>query len=314
MPRIWITRDITLDAEAYLTQRGFAVVRRETADRRCQPEELAGFDGVLSMGVHYPGDVLRANKQLKIIALASAGYDFVDVACAKALGIQVTNAPNANARSVAEHTAMLILACAKDLAYAARCKQTNDWDARLNHYTRDLAGATLGLIGCGSIGREVAQIMHDGLRMEVLAYRRSGRRATLPAYIRVTESLDELYACADVLSLHVPLTPETEGMIDRAALSKMKPSAILINCARGRVVCQHALTEALQSGTIAFAGLDVLECEPPDAADPLRTLPNVILTPHNAAITKRTTERVCRMAAQNIEAVFAGKPPLHAVY
>src|SRR5215813_5520346 len=217
-------------------------------------------------------DVLAACPQLQLISIWGTGTDHVDLAAAKARGIAVTNTPAVSAVAVAEHTLSLMFAVARQTVNIDRAVRAGEWPRAM---VQQLHGKTLGLIGTGAIGREVARL-GAGIGMNVIAWSFSQRGD----YRRVT--LEELCRRADVVSVHVRQSPETLGMIRAEHFAMMKPSAIFINTARGRIVVEQDLVEALQAQRIAGAGLDVFETEPLPSASPLRQFPNVVLTPHAA--------------------------------
>ncbi len=252
----------------------------------------------------FTAEVLQACPQLKLISIWGTGTDNVDLAAAAARGIAVTNTPGANAIAVAEHTIALMLAVAKQLAQADRAMRQGGWPRNL---VPQLRGKRLGLIGTGLIGREVAA-MAKGLGMEVVAWT-FHPNASLAASLglRYVE-LDELLRTSDILSPHLRATPETHHLLNRERLAVLKPSAILVNTARGSLVDEAALIECLRDKKIAGAGLDVFETEPLPAGHPLTTLPNVLLTPHAAGMTPEVIQIGLAMAVENIENFLQGAP------
>lgn len=247
----------------------------------------------------------KVGSQLKIIANYAVGFDNIDVAAAKARNIFVTNTPGGFECSVAEHAALLMLAMARKIIPADRYVRDGKyrgWDPQLFLGT-ELAGKTIGIVGMGRIGCQMAKICEAGLGMKVVCH--SPREAkSLP--------LDELLKISDVVSLHVPLCEETRHLISKRELSGMKKTAILINTARGAIVDEAALCEALQNGWIAGAGLDVFEDETPVISPTekiLHGLPNVVLTPHIGSATIEARSEMSRIAAQNIIEALEGKIP-----
>ena len=251
------------------------------------------------------GAVMDAAPDLRVIAKHGAGVDSVDLAASAARGIQVMIAGDANAPAVAEHTIGLILALGRDIAALSARTAAGHWD-RDSYAGREIAGRVLGLVGFGRIARRVAATA-AGLGMEVIALPHHPGGAD-PALAREVATLGELLAEADIVSLHVPLTPATAGMIDAAALAAMKPGALLINTARGGLVDEAALLDALASGHLGGAGLDTLAQEPPAPGHPLLTAPRVIVTPHIASATGASLTRMGVAAARNIAAVLTGQP------
>jgi glyoxylate reductase len=231
------------------------------------------------------------------VANYGVGYDRVDVAACRDRGIAVTNTPGVLDAAVADLTLALILACRRHLVASDRFVREGRWQrgwARPELLGRDLAGSTLGLVGRGRIGSEVAR-RAEAFGMRVVHHRRSDG---LP--------LDELLGGADVVSLHVPLTPETDGLISRERLALLRDGAALVNTARGAIVDEDALVDELVSGRIS-AGLDVF-AEEPRVPERLLDLPNVVLTPHVASATVETREAMTRVLVDNVLAFLGGEP------
>jgi glyoxylate reductase len=248
-------------------------------------------------------DLIIACPELKAIANYAVGYDNIDVGAAHMRGIQVGNTPDVLTDATADLTFALLMAAARRVTEAAASVAAGDWltwePARfLGH---DVQGATLGIIGMGRIGRAVAR-RASGFDMKIIHTRPDG----LP--------LEDVFEQSDFLSLHCPLTPQTRHMIDSAALARMKPTAILINTARGPIVDQAALTKALNEGTIAGAALDVTDPEPPDPEDPLLSAPNLVVVPHIGSATRSARERMSEMAVDSLLAALAGEEMPHAVW
>lgn len=236
---------------------------------------------------------------LKVIAKHGVGIDTIDVQAAAKRGIAVKPATGANAAAVAEHTWALILACAKSVPYLNRRMQEGHWD-KPTHKSMELAGRTLGLVGMGAIGERVAQA-GIAFGMKVLAH--DPFRKTAPAGITLC-GLDELVTAADVISLHCPLTPENRNLFDRAMFSRMRTGAILVNTARGGLIDESALIEALRAGTIRAAGLDCFAQEPVTAPGELGTLDNVVRSPHIGGVTADAYVNMGTAAARNILSVL----------
>lgn len=258
---------------------------------------------------------------LRLIANYAVGFDNIDLAAAKERGILVTNTPAEEVSvAVAEHTVALILAVARHLVASdafTRQGEYHGWDPFL-FVGPSLQGKTLGIIGAGAIGSHVARAMHAGFGMHIL-YTSPHANSDLEASGDARKcELPELLATADVVSVHVPLTPETTHLISAKELARMKPSAILINTARGKIVDETALVQALQQKTLAGAGLDVYECEPlidcnPNDTLELRQFSNVVLTPHTASATVEARAAMSRELAKNILAFIEGNEPPHIV-
>jgi glyoxylate reductase len=251
-------------------------------------------------------ELLDGSPQLRAIANYAVGYDNIDVAAAKARGIAVGNTPDVLTDATADLAFTLLLAAARRLPDALASVPAGDWvtwdpNANLGY---DVHGATLGIVGMGRIGRAVAR-RAGGFDMTVLHNGRRDGDGGVP--------LAELLERSDFVSIHCPLMPETHHLIDAAALERMRPTAILINTARGPIVDQAALVAALQTGQIAGAALDVTDPEPPSLDDPLLGAPNVIVAPHIGSGTHSARERMTELAVENLLAGLAGRPMPHQV-
>ncbi len=246
--------------------------------------------------------LLDACPGLRAIANYAVGYDNIDLEATRARGIAVGNTPDVLTDATADLAFALLLAAARGLPAAdasVRAGQWRTWEPA-GHLGRDVHGATLGIVGMGRIGRAVAA-RAAGFAMEVIHTGRGG--VTFLA----------LLARSDFISLHCPLTPETRHLIDEAALIEMKPTAILVNTARGPIVDPVALREALKTGAIAGAALDVTDPEPLPAGDPLLTAPNLIVVPHIGSATITTRHTMAELAVDNLLAALAGDPMPHGV-
>jgi phosphoglycerate dehydrogenase-like enzyme len=254
-------------------------------------------------------EIIGAAPRLKLIQKIGVGVNTIDLAAAKQRGIPVCNLPGTNARAVAELTLGLMLSVLRRVPAFDRHLRSGIWtDTRLQDGIGELGGRTVGLIGFGAVPRILAPIL-TAMGCSVVYTARNA--VAYPAVSYCT--LDHLLAEADVVSLHLPLVPETTRIIDAAALARMKPGAILINTGRGGLVDQAALVDALASGRIAGAGLDVFETEPLPAGDPLLSLQNVVVTPHIAWLTTGTFDRSFVLAAENCRRIASGAPLLNQV-
>lgn len=250
-------------------------------------------------------DMMAASRNLRIVAKHGVGTNDIDVAAAKALGIPVIMATGANAHSVAEHALGLILALSKDFLRQDGQIRKGLWDKKL-YAGRELRGQRLGLVGFGLIGQILARMVAP-IGMQVSAYDPFAPEEAFAGGVERAISLDALLAESDVVSLHCPLTDGTRGLIGAREIALMKPTAFLVNTARGEVVDEPALIAALHAGRIAGAGLDSFAEEPP-VANPLWQLPNVILTPHVAGVTEDARRAVSIMTATNVLAFLRGEP------
>ena len=254
-------------------------------------------------------DMITAAPQLRLIQKIGVGVNTIDLDAAQARGIAVCNLPGTNARAVAELTLALMLAVLRRLPLFDAAMRRGEWnDPALQDGIGELGGRTVGLVGYGAIPRILAPVLH-ALGCRLIYTSRSVRTDALGEW----RTLDALLAEADVVSLHLPLTEQTAMLIDAAALARMKRGAVLINTARGGLVDQPALAEALANGRLGGAGLDVFVHEPHDASEPLFQLPNVVLTPHIAWLTTGTFDRSFALAAENCRRLAAGEALLHRV-
>ncbi|MGQ9907873.1 MAG: 2-hydroxyacid dehydrogenase [Candidatus Flexifilum sp.] len=250
--------------------------------------------------------------QLRVISQMAVGVDNIDVAAARQRGIAIGHTPGVLTDATADLAFALLLATARRIVEAAEYVKAGRWRTwgPRTLLGADVAGATLGIIGLGRIGRAVAR-RASGFAMRILAYGPGLTDADAASVGAQRVDLPDLLRQSDFVSLHVPLTPTTRGLINRETLALMKPSAILINTARGPVVDQAALYAALRDGVIAAAGLDVTDPEPLPADDPLLTLPNVIVLPHIGSASIGARERMAQIAAANLIAGVTGAPLPH---
>jgi len=281
-----------------------------------QPEQLRASvrdcEGLLCLLTdRIDAELIEASPRLRVISSCSVGVDHVDLAAASARGIRVGNTPGVLTETTAELAFALMLAASRRVAECDRFVRAGLWTPERRWQPdmflgRDLFGATLGVVGLGPIGRAVAARAR-AFGMHVLGCSRSRRE---DVDIEQVE-LAELLVRADVVSLHVALTPQTQGLLDARALARMKRGAILVNTARGGLVDEEALVAALTSGAIAAAALDVFAGEPLAATSPLMRLDNVVLTPHVGSATTRTRRRMAELAVENLLAGLAGQPLPH---
>lgn len=265
--------------------------------------------------------VIEAGSGLRLISRHGIGVNNIDLAAAGRRDVVVANVPDANAYAVAEYVIAAIMMLTRKLVLGDACLRAgkmSEKGASLPGLVRkhgvggnELPGRCLGIIGLGNIGGRVADMASNFLGMKVLAY--DPYRSTAPMGIRLVSSVAEILAKADFVSLHTPLTPDTDGLIDAAALSAMKPSAYLINAGRGGLVDEGALAVALGRGDIAGAVLDVFHEEPPDLSSPLFKAPNLVLTPHVAGATAEAVERLAQASALAVVDMAQGRKPASVV-
>lgn len=308
------TRFVPPDVLAYLGEfvpKGYRWLPIEqgapVADRRAA---FAECDYVFA----YPGDPTAAElaqaPRLKLFQLLSAGYDWLDLEMFRRAGIPLANNDGSNALSTAEHTVLLMLALLRQLTWHHEATARGAWPGmEKTLQLRELRGRVVGLVGFGHIGRHVARLV-SAFGAEVLY---TARRRATPAEEQPTgaryRTLPELLGESDIVSLHVPLGPQTRGMIDAAALARMRPGSWLVNTARGGLVDEAALVEALRRGHLAGAALDVFPEEPIPTGCPLLQLPNVVLTPHIGGVTRDAWTWRMEAAWSNVARVRDGLPP-----
>jgi len=272
---------------------------------------LQGVQGVIVRVARFPGEAIRAARDLKVIAKHGVGYDNIDVAAATACGVIVTNTPTANSQSVAEHALALLLAVARKIGESGRDLALKNMRSQKAYQGVELSSKVLGIIGLGSSGLRLARMVAAGLDMRVVGF--DPYRDPWPENVERFQDVNALLAEADYLSIHVPLTKETRNLIGRAALARMKSTCILVNTARGGIVDEAAVAEAVRSGRLAGAGLDVLVDEPLKPDHPLAGVPNVILTPHMAGVTEEGMMRMALTAAEDVLRVLRGERPKYPV-
>ena len=271
------------------------------------PEELSAIlDGAVGAIVStdpFTAEVLDAASDLRVISRVGVGIDSIDVEAASAHGIQIATTPGGNEQVVADHTLGLMLALLRRIPELERDMRSGGWNRTGRYAPRQLAGTTVGLVGCGAIGRLVAQRL-AGFGVQLLIHD--------PALGDSSKPLDDLLRQSAVVSLHCPLLPSTRHVINADALRLMRPDAVLVNAARGALVDGAALIEALQTGVIAGAALDVFELEPPGDV-PLLSMDNVVVSPHVAGLSTVSVAEMTRRATRAVLDVFAGRPVEHLV-
>jgi lactate dehydrogenase-like 2-hydroxyacid dehydrogenase len=314
-PRIVVTRRLPASVERDVAAHFDAQLNAD--DRPMSAAELTEAlrvaDGMLcTVTDRVDGDVLRAAVPLRarVIANFGVGYNHIDVAVARARGLVVTNTPGVLTEDTADVALALMLMAARRLGEGERVLRAGRWSgwAPTQLLGMSLTGKTLGIVGFGRIGRAVARRAHFGFGMHVRYVSRSPRADAADHGATPAPSLDALLAESDVVSLHCPATPETRHLIDADALARMQPHAVLVNTARGDVVDEAALAEALRAGTIAAAGLDVYEQEP-RVPPVLLALDNVVLLPHLGSATVETRRAMGERALANLIAFFDEREP-----
>ena len=314
MPDILISENVRGEAVDALATR-FEVISRpdlwkdQTALLACIPDFRAL---IVRNQTQVNRPLLEAAKKMMVVGRAGVGLDNVDVAAATEAGILITSTPDQNAISVAELAIGLMLSLARMIPTAAEDTRAGNWN-RQRFLGTELYGKTFGIIGAGKIGYLTAR-RAQAFGMKILAYDPflSRDNVMLSELLAELVSLDDLLTRADVVSCHLPSTPQTAGLLNAALFARMKPSAIFINTSRGEVVVERDLAAALKNGTIAGAALDVRATEPPQPGD-LEQIPNLILLPHIAALTHEAQRRVTRAICEDVARVLEGQIPQNAV-
>lgn len=296
----WTPIEVNGEAEIYdRTPKELVLERAKEADILLTNKTVINRETIFSL------------PKLKYIGVLATGYNIVDIEAAKERGIPVTNVPSYGTDAVAQFSIALLLELCHHAGEHSETVRKGDW-ARARDYCYwttplvELAGKTFGVVGLGAIGRRTAELAH-AFGMKILAYAPRPKEPLPYDGFRFC-SLEELLAESDVVSLHCPLTPENRGMINAERLGMMKKTAFLINTARGPLIDEEALAQALNEGRIAGAGLDVLSKEPPTADNPLFTAKNAIITPHIAWATLEARRRLMQTAGENITAFLQGTP------
>jgi glyoxylate/hydroxypyruvate/2-ketogluconate reductase len=295
------------DVEAYLREHA-EVINVDPKDHDAFVAALKDADGAIGASVKITPDMIEGATRLKALSTVSVGFDNFDVDDLTQRGIVLTHTPDVLTESTADTVFALILASARRVVELAQWVKAGHWQGSIGEacFGVDVQGKTLGIVGLGRIGGAVARRAALGFRMNVLYTNRHSNEEAERQYGAKRVELDDLLAQSDFVCLQVPLTPQTRGLIGANELKKMKRSAILINASRGPTVDEHALIDALQSGTIRAAGLDVFEHEPLAADSPLLKMDNVVALPHIGSATHETRHAMNLNAAENLIGALDG--------
>ncbi len=288
------------------------VVIVEEADKARFAEEMQDTDVLLHALEPVTAAVIANAPQLKLIQKIGVGVNTIDLKAAAARGVKVANMPGTNSQAVAEMTLALLFAVLRRIVFLdAQTRQGQGWTLPLDALDRvgEIAGRTVGLVGFGEIPQRLVPVFH-ALGANVIYTARSRRESTQARWC----SLKELLAASDIVSLHVPLTEQTRHLLNAETFALLKPGSILVNTARGGLVDELALAQALRDGRLAGAGLDVMASEPLPAQDQLASLPNVVLAPHVAWLTPETLDRSLVVAMENCARLRTGQPLLNEVH
>ena len=306
--KILYAQDMSESGKNLVREAGFEIVMAPEEDPELMKELIKDCDAVISKTFFLTEDILSAGKKLQVVAKHGVGIDnVVDLATATKLGLYVVNTPCANSDSVAEKTIAGILAFSEKIV--KQHLATKELESQNCGGMHEINEKTIGIIGLGNIGRRVAKIAAEGFSMKVIGYDPFVKKELLPDYIEYTEDINQIYKEADFVSLHLGATPQTIGMIGKEQLKMMKKSAVFVNIARGALVVEDELAEALKTGEIAGAVLDVYSTEPAKPDNPLIPLDNVLLSPHCAALTDEAMDKMSYDAARGMVEVLTGKKP-----
>jgi phosphoglycerate dehydrogenase-like enzyme len=317
MPTVLVTPTVLNDGRGsyrgMLREAGFDLLFPQPWDHALNEAELRallpGVAAVIAGAEPYNAEVLAAGRDLRVIARVGVGYDAVDLEAATRRGVAVTIAPGANHETVAEHLFALMLALFKNIVPDHLNTKAGRW---VRATTIPVRGQTMGIVGLGRIGKAVA-VRARAFRMKVIAYELQPDQDFARQHDVELVSLHDLFRRADVVSLHVPATPQTWHLVCAETLNLMKPTAYLLNTSRG-ILCREAdLVEALRCRRIAGAGLDVFDAEPPPPDHPLLQLDNVVLTPHTAGTDRQSAVDMAELAARSIIALARGDWPADQV-
>lgn len=306
--KVLIPQDIAPEGKKFLTERGYEIKVGSGASEQDIIRDVADCEAILLRTAPVTRAVLEAGKKLKVVARHGAGYNNVDLEAASELGIWVTNAPDSTTNSVAEFTMGAIIAAAKRTHLLSKAMKEDNFFFKNNHKGTDLEGKTLAVIGYGRIGRAVAKKASLGFDMKVIAYDPYARPETVPESVTMV-GWDKAFSSADFVSLHLPLTKDNRGFIGAREFFMMKETAYFINCARGEVVNEEDLIEAVRQGRIAGVFTDVFSQEPPAMDNPLLSLENATVTPHMASNTEECMMLMATQAASQIHLVLSGAEP-----
>lgn len=311
MEKVFLTEHIHDDAVAYLKER-FQVVQGTSTETAEIIRQAQGCAGILIRSAKITAEVMDTVPTLKVIAKHGMGVDNIDVAHATEKGIQVVNAPYSNMNAVAEHIVTLLLALSKRIVRMDKLTRQGQFTQRNTYKTTELKDATVGIIGLGKISRLVVKKL-SGFEMHIIASDPFVKQKDVGDLPVTMVSADEVYRTADFVIVHTSLFPSTFHLVGAQQFRMMKPTAYLINAARGPIIDEAALVNALDAGEIAGAGLDVFEQEPPAQDNPLFAMDNVIVSPHNAALSDGALRAMAMDSALGITEYLTGKPVTYPV-
>lgn len=310
MKRVLLTQPIRPKGMELLAKEAEVVVAPDRSEKTAAVM-IGEFDAIITRTTVIDEQIIGRSERLKVIGRHGAGLDIVGMKSATDHGVCVVNTPGANAQSVAEFVMVMMMSMARQLIPADHAQRVEGrFDLRDRFMGMDLLGKTVGIVGIGQIGRRIAKICRGGFDMEVLGFDPFVTGEDLAAIgVKKMETVDELLRLSDFVSLNCSLTPDVEGLINRGKIGLMKPTAYLINCARGPVIDEPSLIWALETGRIAGAALDVFKEEPPCPDSPLFKLPGLIATPHIAAFSHDSMDMMSLTVAADVLRVLKGEVP-----
>ena len=316
--RVVVTCETFVDVKGIIESAGDIEVEIFDQFTESEPyiEALRDADGALVATWPLTGrDVLETCSKLKVVSRMGVGVDSIDLDAATELGVLACNVPGVNTVEVADHAMAMVLSILRRIPETVTASRDGKWSddpALMREFQETVdrvAGKTVGILGFGNIGKAFAQRVRGFGPMRIIAFDPFGYQSGADLYGVQLVELDELLAESDIITIHAPHTADTDHIINADTLEKMKPTAILVNCARGKLVDQVALHAALRDGQIAFAGIDVTEVEPIASEDPILTLPNCYVTPHLAGYSPTFLEECGQKQAENVSFALTGRAP-----
>lgn len=307
--KILLPQEIMKEGREYLESRGYELITGSGMEEEHLINDIGDCDGIIVRLSPMTEKVFKAAKKLKVVVRHGAGYDTVDLDAAKQHGVMVLNAPIANSMSVAELAMFYMLYCSRNFSLVQQKMLEDYYFAKLKTPKNEVDGKKVGVIGVGNIGSRLIKIAKHGFNMDILAFDPYKTQADMPEGVELTRDWNRIFSECDFVTLHCPPTAETKNFIGEKELSLMKKTAFLINTARGSLVQEDKLYDALKNKHIAGAALDVLKKEPFDQASPLFSLSNVVIAPHIGAATQEATDRASLHSAIGIHEVFSGQKP-----
>lgn len=312
MKKVFVTEPIHEDGMKLL-QSEVEVIVGSATDEATIIKEAAGCEGILIRSAKITENIIKSIPSLKVVGKHGIGVDNIDRKVAAECGVKVVNAPESNPNSVAEHGFALMLALSKNLLVMDRNTRAGDWGSRNRVVLMEMKGKTIGMIGLGKISRLVIKKL-QALDVNILGFDPYVDQAVADEIgVKLVSDINEIFVESDIVSLHIPLTEGTRGMVDAEKLNMMKESAYLVNVARGGIVDEKALYEALKNNVIKGAAFDVFDQEPATSDNPLFELDNMIVSPHNAALTAEALIAMATHSAQGILDVLNDKQPKYEV-